>query len=99
MRNCSTIGAALLLAVILGSILGDAHNTFSFKGSNRWNAGKRAQMDNTHGLTDRLTDTSNNFVPKESAATTLRQLLVDLRDYCDSLVRVLDESRIESERK
>ncbi|XP_072039323.1 uncharacterized protein [Amphiura filiformis] len=97
MRNCSVV-ASVLIAVIFGSILCDAHNTFSFKGSNRWSAGKRAQMD-TNGLTDRLTQTTNSFVPKDSSSTTLRQLLVDLRDYCDSLIRVLDESRIESERK
>ena len=53
----------MLIAVIFGCILCEAHNTFSFKGSNRWSAGKRAQMD-TNGLTDRLTQTTNSFVPK-----------------------------------
>lgn len=91
--------AVALLLIVIFSVACQAHNTYSMKGKYRWRAGKRS-YNFRDSLEKKMPSYSNMLqgiqqyplqddVPPSSKS--LKSIVTDLRNYCDSLLQLLDE--------
>ncbi|XP_033633412.1 uncharacterized protein LOC117294963 [Asterias rubens] len=95
-----SVTATIYLALVLGSLVCSAHNTFTMGGQNRWKAGGKRSAPAGRPQQTFLDPSSFSEDQQGETTITLREMLVDMRDYCSFLLKLLDNVRLpQTERK